>query len=88
VIELDVSRGHATITGVVPSVADAQAIGEKLKEHRCFRDVKVGRFSQFAEGKQKYVLEMDLRCEDKKKKKSGAEPDSSASAAEKQEGSK
>lgn len=88
VIELDVNRGHATITGVVPSVADAQAIGEKLKEHRCLRDVKVGRFSQFAEGKQKYVLEMDLRCEDKKKKKSGAEPDSSASAAEKQEGSK
>lgn len=89
VIELDVNRAHATITGVVPSVADAQAIGEKLKEHRCLRDVKVGRFSQFAEGKQKYVLEMDLRCEDKKKKKSGAEPEGSAApAAEKQEGSK
>ncbi|EYF02916.1 type IV pilus biogenesis protein PilM [Chondromyces apiculatus] len=88
VLELDVSRGHATIQGVVPSVADAQAITEKLKEYRCFRDVKVGRFSQYTEGKQKYVLEMTLACEDKKKKttKSGADAEGSASPSEKPEG--
>ena len=89
VLELDVSRGHATIQGVVPSVADAQVIADNLKEHRCLRDVKVGRFSQFTEGKQKYTLEMDLRCEDKKKKpKAGAEPEGTAAPSEKPEGSR
>ncbi|AKT36709.1 type IV pilus biogenesis protein PilM [Chondromyces crocatus] len=88
VLELDVNRGHATIQGVVPSVADAQAITEKLKEYKCFRDVKVGRFSQFTEGKQKYVLEMTLACEDKNKKKpkSSAEGEGTSSPAEKPEG--
>jgi len=88
VLELDVNRGHVTLQGTVPSVTDAQAIAEKLKEHRCFRDVKIGRTTQFVEGKQKYVLDLDLRCEDKKKKKAGgttAEPDASA---EKPEGSR
>ncbi|WP_437676205.1 type IV pilus biogenesis protein PilM [Sorangium sp. So ce131] len=90
VVELDVNRGHATIQGVVPSVSDAQLIAEHMKEHRCFRDVKIARTSQFVEGKHKYVLELDLKCEDKKKKKTGAEPADSASAgaAEKPEGSR
>ena len=29
--------------------------------HKCFKDVKISRTSQFTEGKQKYVLEFDLR---------------------------
>lgn len=79
VVELDVSRGHVTLQGTVPSVSDAQGIAEKLKEHRCFRDVKIARTSQFVEGKQKYTLEFELRCEEKKKKKpGGAEPEGSA----------
>ncbi|MCC6553850.1 MAG: pilus assembly protein PilM [Polyangiaceae bacterium] len=88
VVELDVNRGHVKLEGTVPSVSDAQAIADKLKEHRCFRDVKVARTSQFVEGKQKYTLELELRCEDKKKKKPGAtEPaESAAAGAPKPEG--
>ncbi|WP_437876612.1 pilus assembly protein PilM [Sorangium sp. So ce513] len=82
VLELDVNRGHTTIQGVVPSVSDAQLIAERMKEHRCFRDVKIARTSQFTEGRHKYVLELDLRCEDKKKKPGAAEQ------AEKTEGSR
>ncbi|KYF47325.1 general secretion pathway protein GspL [Sorangium cellulosum] len=82
VLELDVNRGHVTIQGVVPSVSDAQLIAEHMKEHRCFRDVKISRTSQFTEGRHKYVLELDLRCEDKKKKPGAAE------AADKPEGSR
>ncbi|MGK3997978.1 pilus assembly protein PilM [Sorangium sp. So ce1024] len=82
VLELDVNRGHTTIQGVVPSVSDAQLIAERMKEHRCFRDVKIARTSQFTEGRHKYVLELDLRCEDKKKKPGAAEQ------ADKPEGSR
>ncbi|WP_438017450.1 pilus assembly protein PilM [Sorangium sp. So ce315] len=82
VLELDVNRGHVTIQGVVPSVSDAQLIADHMKEHRCFRDVKISRTSQFTEGRHKYVLELDLRCEDKKKKPGAAEP------ADKPEGSR
>jgi general secretion pathway protein L len=44
--------------------------------------------SQVVEGKQKYTLELDLKCEEKKKKKPGAtEPvDSAAAGAPKPEG--
>ncbi|WP_437833517.1 type IV pilus biogenesis protein PilM [Sorangium sp. So ce1153] len=91
VVELDVNRGHTTIQGVVPSVSDAQIIADHMKEHRCFRDVKITRTSQFTEGKHKYVLELDLRCEDKKKKKTGAADaaeSASAGASDKPEGSR
>lgn len=92
VLELDVNRGHVTLQGVVPSVSDAQIIADHMKEHRCFRDVKIGRTSQFTEGKHKYVLELDLKCEDKtKKKKTGAADaaeSASAGAPAKPEGSR
>jgi general secretion pathway protein L len=81
IVELDANRGKVTVQGTVPSVADAQIIAEHMKEHRCFRDVKISRTSQFVEGKQKYVLDFELKCEEKKKKKiGGAEPADSASA--------
>ncbi|KYF69370.1 type IV pilus biogenesis protein PilM [Sorangium cellulosum] len=91
VLELDVNRGHTTIQGVVPSVSDAQIIADHMKEHRCFRDVKIARTSQFTEGRHKYVLELDLKCEDKKKKKTGAADavdSAAAGAADKPEGSR
>ncbi len=91
VLEFDLNRGHATIQGTVPSIPDAQAIADKLKEHKCFKDVKISRTAQFTGNKQKYVLEFDVKCEDKKpaKKKPGAtaEPaDSAANPASKEEG--
>ena len=81
VVELDVNRGHVTILGTVPSIPDAQPIADTMKEHRCFKDVKVPRTSQFAEGKQKYVLEFDIKCQEKSKKKPGADAADSASPA-------
>jgi general secretion pathway protein L len=80
VVELDVARGHVVVQGLVPTNRDAEHIAEKMKEHRCFRDVKIPRTTQFAEGKQKYVLEFDLKCEDKKKP-AAAPADSGAAAA-------
>lgn len=67
VVDLDVNRGHVIIQGTVPTNKDAEAIAAKFKENRCFKDVKIPRTNQFSEGKQKYVLEFDLKCEDAKK---------------------
>lgn len=80
VVELEVQRGHVTIQGAVPSLSDAQGIADKLKQHRCFRDMKGVRTSQYAENRQKYVIEFDIRCEDKKKAGAGAAASASAAA--------
>lgn len=89
VLEFDLNRGHATIQGTVPSIPDGQAIADKMKEHKCFKDVKISRTAQYTGNKQKYVLEFDVKCEEKKpKKKTGttAEPaDSAAAPAGKEE---
>jgi general secretion pathway protein L len=80
VADFDVARGHAVIQGVVPTGTDAQAtadgIAATLREFPCFRDVKVQKTTQFGAEKQKYILELDVRCEDKKdaKKKTEAKP--------------
>jgi general secretion pathway protein L len=72
VAELDVARGHAIVQGILPSGTDAQAtadtVATTMKTHPCLRDVKVIKVTQSGPEKQKYILEMDLRCEDKKKK--------------------
>ncbi|MEZ4299091.1 MAG: pilus assembly protein PilM [Polyangiaceae bacterium] len=87
VLEMDLARnGHARIEGTVPSVSDAQNLAEKLKEHRCFKDVKITRTIQFAADKQKYVLEFDLKCEKKKaaeKPKADAADSAAASSSAK-----
>jgi general secretion pathway protein L len=73
-----VQRGHVILQGVVPTVGDAETIAKALKDVRCFKDVKLGRTSQFSEGKQKYQTEFDLKCEDKKAKPTSAEPEGTA----------
>ena len=93
VLEMDVARnGHVTIQGTVPSVADAQTVLEKMKEHRCFKDPKISRTIQLSAEKQKYTLEFDLKCEKAKKKpektEAGASPSSTASAKPEKESGK
>ncbi len=93
VLEFDVTRGHATISATIPKDADAAATTDKIinamKTNPCFRDVKVQKTIQFGQDKQKYVLELDVRCEekktdakDKKKKEGDAKPDAKGDAKE------
>ncbi len=82
VIDFDVQRGKVVIQGVVPTVSDAETVAKNMRENRCFHSVNVGKTSVFGEGKQKYQLEFELKCEDlKKKPKGAAEPDGSAQPA-------
>lgn len=70
VMEFDLTRGHVTISALIPKDADAASTTDKiinaLKTNPCFRDVKVQKTTQFGQDKQKYVLELDVRCEEKK----------------------
>jgi general secretion pathway protein L len=81
--ELDVQKNHASVHGIVGTIPEAQSINSSLDNERCFQEVKISRFNQQpGTDRQKYVLDIDLRCpEDSggKKKKSSNSPASSAS---------
>jgi general secretion pathway protein L len=77
--EIDVQRSAAqssmrtNIHGVVPKVQDAENLAAKLKEQRCFQDVKLVKTSQQIGGEgQKYHMEFELRCVDPAAKKPAA----------------
>lgn len=80
--ELDVQRGHVTIHGIVPTIPDAQQIAGALKAYKCFQDVKIVRTNQVVgEDKQKYALELDIKCPTEGKGDKKASPASSGSAS-------
>jgi general secretion pathway protein L len=71
--ELDVQRGHVTVHGIVPTIPDAQQIATQLKNVRCFQDVKITRTNQVVgEERQKYVMELDIKCPGPGKEKTTA----------------
>jgi general secretion pathway protein L len=79
--ELDVQRAKATVHGIVATIPDAQQIATTLKNTKCFQDVKIVRTNQVVgEDRQKYTLELDIKCPQENKDK-GAGPAGSASAA-------
>jgi general secretion pathway protein L len=79
--ELDVQRGHAILHGIVPTIPDAQQIAATMKAFRCFQDVKIVRTNQVVgEDRQKYTLELDVKCPSETKQKGPATPAGSASA--------
>jgi general secretion pathway protein L len=66
--EFDMQRGKVKIQGVVPSTSDAQSIASEMGKHPCVKDAKIAKITQqLGSDRQKYSLEFDVRCEDKKK---------------------
>jgi general secretion pathway protein L len=79
--EFDMQRGHVKITGVVGSTADAQSIATEIGKHSCVKDAKIAKITQLINSdRQKYVLELDVRCGDDAaaKKKSDKPSDDAA----------
>ncbi len=77
--EFDMQREHAKMVGIVGIAAEAQQIASKLKEQRCFQDVRLSKVVQVVNSdRQKYGLEWDVRCPEdevsKSKKKKPEEP--------------
>ncbi len=77
--ELDVAKQHATVHGIVGTIPEAQSIEASLKNERCFKDVTVSRFNKVVGGeRQKYVLDIDLHCDDDVGGKKPKKPSSSS----------
>jgi general secretion pathway protein L len=80
--ELDLQKGHAVIRGVVGSIPDTQQIAQALSDDKCLNDVKIKSTTQTIGGdRQKYVLELDLKCPEDIKSLPKKKGDSSASAS-------
>jgi general secretion pathway protein L len=78
--EFDMQREHAKMVGIVGIAAEAQQIASKLKEQRCFQDVRLSKVVQVVNSdRQKYGLEWDVRCpEDEVSKSKKKKPEESA----------
>jgi general secretion pathway protein L len=76
--EFDMQRGHVKIQGIVGSTADAQSIASEIGKHACVKDPKIAKITQVVNSdRQKYVLELDVRCSEDAKK-----PEKSEKASE------
>ncbi len=61
--ELNLQKGHVSLRGVVGSIPDAQSIASTLSDDKCLNDVKIKSTTQaVGSDRQKYVLELDLKC--------------------------
>jgi general secretion pathway protein L len=84
--ELDVNKGHVVLRGIVGTIPEAQSISASLANEKCFSDVKITRTAQVPGGeRQKYVLELDIKCPEDIK--GGAKKPSSTSGAANDAGS-
>jgi general secretion pathway protein L len=85
VIEFDLQRNHVQITATIPKDADASLTTSKIMtalkaESPCFKDIKVPKTTAVGE-KQRYTLEFDIRCDEKKP--AGKKPDAEGTASPK-----
>jgi general secretion pathway protein L len=73
--EFDMQRGKVKVSGIVGSTADAQSIAAEMGKHPCVKDPKIAKVTQVVgSDRQKYVLELDVRCGDDKAKKKAEKP--------------
>lgn len=74
--DLEFSKNHVKLTGVVPTTEDAQKVADAFKSAPCFKNVNISKISQVVKSdRQKYSMEFDFRCEEDKpatKKDEGA----------------
>ena len=65
----------AVVTGGVGSTAYAQSIATEMGKNACVKDAKIAKITQqIGSYRQKYVLELDVRCGDDNAKKKSDKP--------------
>lgn len=73
--EFDMQRAKVKVSGIVGSTADAQSIAAEVGKHPCVKDAKIAKVTQVVgSDRQKYVLELDVRCADDSAKKKAEKP--------------
>jgi general secretion pathway protein L len=87
--ELEMQRGHVVVRGVVGSIPDAQSIASSLSDQPCLSDVKIKNTTQaVGSDRQKYVMELDVKCPEDVKTPPKKKGESSSSATTASSGSK
>lgn len=87
--ELDMTRGQVKLRGIVSTTEEAETIVENLKKEECFQNVKIAKHNKVAgEERQKYVLEFEVRCEDKSKARPKDDSEEEGPSEETEEGEK
>jgi hypothetical protein len=85
--EFDMQRGHVKIQGVVGTATEAQNIAVELSKRRCLSEAKIGKVTQAVNSdRQKYVLDVDVKCPDDAKKKKKKPDDGSPAKSEEKAG--
>jgi general secretion pathway protein L len=75
--EFDMQRGHVKIQGVLGTASEAQSVATDIAKVKCLQEAKLGKVTQqINSDRQKYVLDIDVKCPDEKKKKK--KPDETA----------
>lgn len=78
--EFDMQRGHAKIQGILGTASEAQSVATDVAKVRCLQATKLGKVTQAINSdRQKYVLDIDVKCPDESKKKK--KPDEAADKA-------
>jgi general secretion pathway protein L len=87
--ELEMQRGHVVIRGIVGSIPDAQSIASTLSDQPCLSDVKIKNTTQaVGSDRQKYVMELDVKCPEDFKNPGKKKGDSSSAGNSASSGSK
>ncbi|MFZ5894509.1 MAG: pilus assembly protein PilM [Myxococcota bacterium] len=84
--EFDMQRGHVKLQAIAGTANEAQTIATEVGKRRCLEETKLGRVSaQINSDRQKYVLDIDVRCPDEKKAKKKKADESAEKKDEKAE---
>jgi|HubBroStandDraft_1064217.scaffolds.fasta_scaffold03021_5 Tfp pilus assembly PilM family ATPase len=87
--ELEMQRGHVVVRGVVGSIPDAQSIASSLSNEPCLSEVKIKNTTRaVGSDRQKYVMELDVKCPEDVKTPAKKKGDSSSAGITASSGSK
>jgi general secretion pathway protein L len=86
--EFDMQRGHVKIQGILGTASEAQSVATDVAKVRCLQDAKLGKVTQAINSdRQKYVLDIDVKCPDDTKKKKKKPDEGADKAVDKANGS-
>src|ERR1019366_6349460 len=87
--ELDLQKGHVVVRGIAGSNPESQAIASALAEYPCVSDAKIKSTTQMVGSeRQKYLMEVDLKCPEDVKPAAKKKGESSTNAAASASGGK
>jgi len=70
--QLDIQREHVQLQAIVSTLQDRDRVVEALSSYPCFPGVRPGRVTSSPDNRQKYTLDIELRCPGNERPREGA----------------